>query len=416
MNFKMSDQPIIQPAKRLGNVQEYYFSKKLREIADMRSRGIDVLNLGIGSPDLPPSPEVTALLGEQSCLHDVHAYQPYLGVPELRQGFAAWYRRFFNVELNPGTEILPLIGSKEGIVHIAMTFLEAGDQALVPNPGYPSYRAASELAGAEVVEYKLQEENGWQPDLAALEKLDLTQVKIMWVNYPNMPTGARATRQFFENLIAFGKRHKILIVNDNPYSFILNDRHLSLLSVSGAKEVALELNSLSKSHNMAGWRVGMLAGRADYLSHVIRFKSNMDSGMFKPVQLAAALALQADENWYENLNAIYRKRRERVHELLGLLGCTWESDSMGMFVWAKIPAGWSNGIALTDAILEKAHVFITPGGIFGSQGDGYIRVSLCSREEVFEEAISRIKMHSDLNREPHSSKPSNHHAIKPSTV
>ncbi len=398
----MSDQTIIQPASRLGNVQEYYFSKKLREIADMRSRGINVLNLGIGSPDLPPSPEVSSLLGEQSALPDVHAYQPYLGIPEMREGFAAWYRRFFNVELNPVNEILPLIGSKEGIVHIAMTFLEAGDQALVPNPGYPSYRAASELAGADVIEYKLLEENGWQPDLAALEKLDLTKVKIMWVNYPNMPTGARADSQFFENLIAFGKRHKILIVNDNPYSFILNDRHLSLLSVPGAKEVALELNSLSKSHNMAGWRVGMLAGRADYLSHVIRFKSNVDSGMFKPVQMAAALALQAGDNWYENLNAIYRKRRERVLELLGLLGCTWETDSTGMFVWAKIPAGWGDGFAMTDAILEKAHVFITPGGIFGSQGDSYIRVSLCSREEVFAEAISRIKMHDELLHQPSS--------------
>lgn len=398
----MNNQTIIQPARRLGNIEEYYFSKKLREIADMRNRGIDVLNLGIGSPDLPPSPEVTTLLAEQSQLADAHAYQPYLGILELRQGFADWYRSFFNVELNPASEILPLIGSKEGIVHIAMTFLEPGDQALVPNPGYPSYQAASELAGAEVITYNLSEENGWQPDLEVLEKQDLTRVKIMWVNYPNMPTGALATRQFFEKLIAFGKRHKILLVNDNPYSFILNDQHLSLLSIAGSKAVALELNSLSKSHNMAGWRVGMLAGRADYLAHVIRFKSNVDSGMFKPVQLAAALALQADSNWYDDLNAIYRNRRERVCEMLSLLGCTWEADSTGMFVWAKIPAGWSSGFAMTDAILEKAHVFITPGGIFGSQGNDYIRVSLCSREAVFTQAISRIKMHGELLHQPAS--------------
>ncbi len=382
---------IVQPAKRLDNIQEYYFSKKLKEIAAMRSQGIDVLNLGIGSPDLPPLAEVSKLLGEQSCLPDVHAYQSYVGIPELRAAFADWYGRFFGVKLDPATEVLPLIGSKEGIMHIAMTFLEPGDVALVPNPGYPTYRAASELAGAEVVEFPLTAENGWLPDLDALEQTDLRRVKILWVNYPNMPTSAHANAPFFEKLIAFGKRHNILIVNDNPYSFILNDDHLSLLSVPGAMGVALELNSLSKSHNLAGWRVGVLAGRADYLGHVVRFKSNMDSGMFKPVQLAAALALQATPEWYENLNAIYRQRREKAYELLDLLGCVWEPGATGMFVWAKVPSQYQNGYELTDLLLNEAHVFITPGGIFGSNGDGYVRISLCSKTEVFETAISRIK-------------------------
>lgn len=387
---------IIQPAKRLNNVQEYYFSKKLREIADMRSRGIDVLNLGIGSPDLPPLPEVSVLLGEQSRLPDVHAYQPYLGIPELRAAFADWYRRFFGVKLDPASEVLPLIGSKEGIIHIAMTFLEPGDVALVPNPGYPSYKAASELAGAEVVEFPLTARNGWLPDLEALEQTDLRRVKIMWVNYPNMPTGAHANQAFFEKLIAFGKRHNILIVNDNPYSFILNDNHLSLLSVPGAMDVALELNSLSKSHNLAGWRVGMLAGRADYLAHVVRFKSNVDSGMFKPVQLAAALALGAPQSWYDELNTTYRHRRKLACQLLDLLGCEYDPTATGMFVWARVPDHFQSGYELADLLLNEAHVFITPGGIFGSNGDRYLRISLCSKEGVFETAIERVHVASPL--------------------
>lgn len=387
----MKNDLIIQPAKRLGNVQEYYFSRKLREIATMRKQGIQVLNLGIGSPDLPPAPDVSEVLGSYSSQSDVHAYQSYNGIPELRQAFADWYQRFFHVTLNPENEVLPLIGSKEGIVHIAMTFLEEGDVALVPNPGYPSYRAASELAGARVAEYKLLEENDWLPDLKELEKMDLDRVKILWGNYPNMPTGARAKKAFFEELIAFGKRHRILIVNDNPYSFILNDQHLSLLSIHGAKDVALELNSLSKSHNMAGWRVGMLAGREDYLAHVIRFKSNMDSGMFKPVQLAAAHALQATQEWYDELNKIYQKRREKMFELMHLLGCTWQKDVTGMFLWAKVPAQYKDGYELSDILLKEAHVFITPGGIFGSQGNHYIRASLCSSEAVLDLAIKRVK-------------------------
>lgn len=381
---------IVKTARRLENIQEYYFSKKLKEIAVLRQQGHQVLNLGIGSPDLPPSPEVIAVLGDHSCLPDVHAYQSYNGILELREAFAQWYARFFSVKLDPANEVLPLIGSKEGIVHIAMTFLEPGDLALVPNPGYPSYRAASELAGAEVVEYHLLEENNWLPDLAELEGLDLARVKILWVNYPNMPTGAMATPAFFQQLVEFAHEHRILIVNDNPYSFILNDQHLSLLSLPGAMDVALELNSLSKSHNLSGWRVGMLAGKAAYLAEVTRFKSNMDSGMFKPLQLAAAQALQAPAEWYEALNAVYRQRREKVVELLDHLGCTCQPGATGLFVWAKIPSQYPDAYDLTDQLLDKAKVFITPGGIFGSQGDRYVRVSLCSPVELFEAAISRI--------------------------
>lgn len=382
---------IVKPAKRLDNIQEYYFSKKLKEIAAMRSQGFDVVNLGIGSPDLPPLPEVSKLLGEQSCLPDVHAYQSYVGIPELRNAFADWYGRFFGVKLEPTSEVLPLIGSKEGIMHIAMTFLEPGDVALVPNPGYPTYRAASELAGATVVEVPLTAENHWLPDLNALEQTDLSRAKILWMNYPNMPTGAHANATFFERLVAFGKKHNILIVNDNPYSFILNDDHLSLLSVPGAKDVALELNSLSKSHNLAGWRVGVLAGRADYISHVVRFKSNMDSGMFKPLQLAAALALGASQDWYDQLNATYRHRRKLACQLLNLIGCEYDPAATGMFVWAKVPAQYQSGYELTDLLLNKAHIFITPGGIFGSNGDEYVRISLCSKEVVFIDAIERVR-------------------------
>lgn len=380
----------FRPASRLGNVEEYYFSKKLREIAEMRSAGKDVINLGIGSPDLPPHPSVVAELNSHSTFDSNHAYQSYTGIPELRQAFSNWYLKFYGVELNPASEVLPLIGSKEGIVHIAMSFLENGDAALIPNPGYPAYATATKLAGAEVLEYHLSEDNGWLPNLELLEKEDLSKVKILWVNYPNMPTGAHAKRSSFEKLISFAKKHHILIINDNPYSFILNEDHLSILSISGAKDVALELNSLSKSHNMAGWRVGMLAGRADLVQTVLRFKSNMDSGMFKPLQMAAATALQLPQSWYSELNAIYQKRREKVFQLLELLGCQWNLNQSGMFVWANVPNGYEDGFALSDEILYKAHVFLTPGGIFGSQGNSYIRISLCAKEEIFEEAIKRI--------------------------
>ncbi|MCY7352317.1 MAG: aminotransferase class I/II-fold pyridoxal phosphate-dependent enzyme [Cytophagaceae bacterium] len=381
----------IPTAARLNLVQEYYFSVKLKQIAEMRAQGFDVLNLGIGSPDLPPSAETITALSASAQNSRHHAYQSYVGVPALRQAFAEWYQTYFDVTLNPADEILPLLGSKEGIMHVAMSYLEPGTEALVPNPGYPTYRAASLLAGATVREYELSEERGWLPDLDALARQDLRRVRVMWVNYPHMPTGARATRAFFKELIAFGKAHNILIVNDNPYSFVLNETHLSLLSVPGAKEVALELNSLSKSHNMAGWRVGMLAGHRDIVANVLRFKSNMDSGMFLPVQEAAAQALSNPPDWYANLNVIYRERQQKVFDLLALLDCQFDKNQTGLFVWAKIPASYPTAYVLSDEILANAHVFLTPGGIFGSKGDAYLRVSLCSEVAVFEEAIRRIR-------------------------
>ncbi len=380
----------IKTAKRLGEVREYYFSRKLKEIAALRKEGKEVLNLGIGSPDLPPGEEVVGELIAESQKPGNHAYQSYSGIPELRKAFADWYRNWFGVELDFEGEILPLIGSKEGIMHIAMTYLDEGDEVLVPNPGYPAYRAVSKLAGARVVEYLLAEERSWLPDLEALEKRDLTKVKIMWVNYPNMPTGAVASKTFFEELVAFAKKHHILVVNDNPYSFILNASQRSILAVEGAREVALELNSLSKSHNMAGWRIGMLAGKSSFISDVLRFKSNMDSGMFKPLQLAAVKALQNPLEWYENLNSEYRKRREKVWNLMDLLGCQYDRQSVGMFVWGKIPSHYRDGFQLSDEVLRKAEVFLTPGGIFGSQGERYIRIALCSKVDVFEKSILRI--------------------------
>jgi LL-diaminopimelate aminotransferase len=374
----------IQTASRLNAVQEYYFSMKLKEIAEMNARGCQVINLGIGSPDLPAAPEVVAELGRVAALPTAHSYQSYVGVPALREAFAAWYLRCYGVELNATKEILPLLGSKEGIMHVSMAYLEAGDEVLIPNPGYPTYRAT-------LVEYELSEANDWLPNLEALEQRDLSKVKIMWINYPQMPTGALPTKAFFEKIITFGKRHNILIINDNPYSFILNKQPMSLLEVEGAKEVALELNSLSKSQNMAGWRVGMLAGNAEILTNVLRFKSNMDSGMFLPVQLAAVKALELPQSWYDNLNVIYKERQQKVFQLLDLLGCIYDKNQAGMFVWAKIPSHYATGYALSDEILYKSNVFITPGGIFGSQGDGYIRVSLCASVEVFEKAIGRIE-------------------------
>lgn len=387
----MSSDTIIQAASRMGEVKEYYFSRKLREIAQMRAEGKTILNLGIGSPDLPPSEEVIEELKLHSSKATSHGYQGYIGIPELRKAFADWYQEWFKVELNPNGEILPLIGSKEGIMHISMTYLEPGDEVLVPNPGYPAYRAVANLTGATIREYKLEESRGWTPDLDALARTNLEKVKIMWVNYPNMPTGAPAQTAFYTRLIDFAKAHQILVCNDNPYGFILNDTPVSILSVPGAKDVALELNSLSKSHNMAGWRLGMLGGAAPYLSTILRFKSNMDSGMFRPLQLAAVKALQQPATWYQSVNSIYLERRKRVYDLLDLLKCAYDRDQVGMFVWAKIPAAYRSGFELSDAVLYNAHVFITPGGIFGSQGDNYVRVSLCSETAVFEEAIRKIE-------------------------
>lgn len=387
----MKMEQIIKVADRLGDVKEYYFSIKLKQLAEMRAAGVDIINMGIGSPDMSPDEEVIATLQEASSDSNNHAYQGYSGIPELRGAFAQWYKAHFDVELNADKEILPLIGSKEGIMHIAMTYLQQGDEVLLPNPGYPTYRSASNLTGATLRTYALSEANGWLPDLQKLEAEGLDKVKIIWVNYPNMPTGTKGNLAFFEALVKLARKYHFLIVNDNPYAFVLNDVPMSILSIPGAKEVALELNSLSKSHNMAGWRVGMLAGAAHYIQDVLRFKSNMDSGMFKPVQLAAAKALSLPQNWYDKLNEKYRLRRSLIFEIADSLGCTYQEDQVGLFVWARVPSGYESGYDLSDYILEQTGVFITPGGIFGSNGDGYIRFSLCNDRSVLKEARDRIK-------------------------
>jgi len=382
---------MITTSKRLEGIGEYYFSQKLREIDELNKQGKNIINLGIGSPDLPPHPDVINVLQAESAKPNVHAYQNYKGSPVLRNAVKDWYKQWYGVELNADTEILPLIGSKEGIMHICMTYLNEGDEALVPNPGYPTYRSAVKLAGGTCVDYLLTAENNWYPDFTALEKTDLSRVKLMWVNYPQMPTGQLPNQQLFQQLVAFGKKHNILICHDNPYSFILNDEPASLLNTEGAKEVVVELNSLSKSQNMAGWRVGTLCGAKERIDEILRFKSNMDSGMFLPVQLAAAKALSLGKDWYDSVNAVYKQRRMKVFELLEVLGCQFSRSQVGMFVWASIPAGYTNGFALSDEVLYNAHVFITPGGIFGSAGEQYIRVSLCGSIEKFEDAIQRIK-------------------------
>ncbi|UIR57640.1 aminotransferase class I/II-fold pyridoxal phosphate-dependent enzyme [Sphingobacterium sp. SRCM116780] len=381
----------IEVAKRLQQTEEYYFSKKLREIDELNKAGARVINLGIGSPDLPPHPDVIQTLTIEAAKPNVHGYQNYKGSPVLRQAIADWYQRYYQATFNPNTEILPLIGSKEGIVHICMTYLQEGDQVLIPNPGYPAYAAAVRLSGATAVTYDLSEETNWLPDLKALAESDLSKVKLMWINYPHMPTGTSANEQFYHELIAFAKAHNILICHDNPYSFILTDAPKSIMTIAGAKEVALELNSLSKSSNMAGWRMGMLVGAEERINEVLRFKSNMDSGMFLPAQLAAAKALQLDKSWYDKLNATYHARREQVFIIMDLLGCTYKKDQVGLFVWAKTPDRYTSGYDLSDEILNSTRVFITPGGIFGSAGNNYIRISLCASVDVLKEAIERIK-------------------------
>lgn len=386
----------IKTANRINRIQEYFFSKKLKEIAAMRANGKDVINLGIGSPDLAPADEVISVLNKESKKAQNHCYQSYIGATELRNAFSKWYKSHFEVTLDPDSEILPLIGSKEGIMHISMTYLEEGDHVLIPNPGYPAYKAAASLSGATAIEYQLSADKNWMPDLEALSLLDLSKVKIMWLNYPHMPTGAQASRNDFEKLVAFAVKHQILLVNDNPYSFILNDNPLSLLSVDGAHEVALELNSLSKSHNMAGWRIGMIAGGDQYLSEILKFKSNMDSGMFLPVQLAAVKALNLSQDWYDNLNQIYRERQLKVFQIMDLLGCNYDRQQGGMFVWAKVPESAKSGFDLSTELLSEAHVFVTPGGIFGSNGNDYIRISLCNKIPVFEQVINRIRGCLDL--------------------
>ncbi len=387
----------ISTASRLNSVEEYYFSTKLKQIAQFKAEGIPVINIGIGSPDLAPSQKTIDALTAAAANPNNHAYQGYQGIPALRKAFADFYRTHYQVALNSDSEVLPLMGSKEGIMHISMAYLEAGDETLIPNPGYPTYQAACSLAGAKVVPYELSEITGWLPDLKALELRDLSKVKIMWVNYPHMPTGAKADHVFFDELRKFALKHSILIVNDNPYSFILNDKPISMLSVPRMMEVGIELNSLSKSHNMAGWRIGALLGKSEFLNPVLKFKSNMDSGMFLPLQLAAVEALSADTKWFEQQNVLYKSRQKLVFELLDLLGCTYDQAQSGMFVWAKTPNNVSSGYALSDQILVENAVFITPGGIFGSQGNEYIRISLCAKEEVFKEVIQRIKTKSNGN-------------------
>lgn len=380
----------IQPANRVNSVKEYYFSLKLKEIAKMQKEGNNIINLGIGNPDLPPSELTLETLHKESLNPKNHGYQSYIGIPELREAFAGWYKQFYDITINAETEILPLLGSKEGILHISMAFLNPGDGVLVPNPGYPTYNSVSQLVGADIIKYDLDETNNWWPDLDALEKLDLSNIKLMWVNYPNMPTGAPASIELFEKLVAFGKRHGIVICNDNPYSFILTEKPTTIFSVEGAKDIAIELNSLSKSHNMAGWRIGMVTANADFIQYILRVKSNVDSGMFKPMQLAASKALLSDQSWYNSVNATYLERRKVVYKIMDAIGCKYDTNQVGLFVWAKITDDSIEAEALSDKLLYNANVFITPGFIFGERGERYMRISLCSDTEVYEEALKRI--------------------------
>ncbi len=381
----------MKVGKRLDGIGEYYFSKKLREIDELNKAGKNIISLGIGSPDMAPHPDVIKVLQDESAKPTVHAYQSYKGSPILREAISEWYRKWYHVELNPDTEILPLIGSKEGIMHLCMTYLDKGDQVLVPNPGYPTYQSAVKLAGGKCIDYKLSKKNNYEPDFDKIEKKKLKKVKLMFVNYPQMPTGQLPSNELFKKIVAFGRKYNILIIHDNPYSFILNENPLSLLCVEGAKDCVIELNSLSKSHNMAGWRIGMLCGAKNRIEEVLRFKSNMDSGMFLPLQLAAAKALGLGKEWQEEVNKVYRARREKIFELLDLLKCDYSKEQAGLFVWAAIPKSYKDGYVLSDDVLYNANVFITPGGIFGSAGNKYVRVSLCNTEQKMDEAIQRLR-------------------------
>lgn len=382
----------IKPADRISNVSEYYFSKKLKEIAQLNAEGKDIISLGIGSPDMPPSEQTIEALCDDARKADAHGYQSYIGIPELRQAFATFYKKNFGVELNPANEIQPLMGSKEGVMHISLAFLNKGDEVLVPNPGYPTYSSVSNIVEAKIINYDLDENNGWQPDFEKLEAMDLSRVKLMWVNYPNMPTGARATKELFEKLVDFGRRHNIIIVNDNPYSFILNNEKLSILSIPGAKDICIELNSLSKSHNMPGWRMAMVASNPQFIEWILRIKSNMDSGMFRPMQKAAVAAMSNDDEWHEKHNIeLYAKRRALAEEIMTTLGCSFDKDQVGMFLWGKIPSKYESSAELADRVLYDARVFITPGFIFGSNGEKYVRISLCSKEDKLQNALDRIK-------------------------
>jgi hypothetical protein len=372
-------------------VQEYYFSKKLAQLDRMRREGADIINLGIGSPDQPPSENTVSALISEAKQPASHGYQSYSGIPALRKAFADWYKKYFHVDLNPDNEILLLMGSKEGIMHISMAFINPGDEVLVPDPGYPTYSSVTNLVGGIVRKYNLIKENGWIPDLEALDNTDLSKVKLMWVNYPNMPTGTPGSVKLFENLVAFARRHNILLCNDNPYSFIQNKKYHSLLETDGAKDIALELNSLSKSHNMAGWRIGMVAGHSEYINEVLKVKSNMDSGMFLAMQKAAIEALGNPESWYDSVNTVYGKRRIIVEEIMNLLGCEYDKSQVGLFLWGRIPDNIESCEEYVENILNNTHVFITPGFIFGENGRRYIRISLCATEKRLIEAKDRLE-------------------------
>ena len=380
----------ISPARRVESVKEYYFSKKLKEIAQMNAHGANVISLGIGGPDRPPHSDVVDVLCTEAHKPGNHSYQPYVGLPELRKAYADWYERVYGVALNPSTEIQPLIGSKEGILHTTLAFVNPGDAVLVPNPGYPTYTSVSRLAEAQIINYDLTEENGWEPDFTQLESLPLEKVKLMWVNYPHMPTGKQASIVVFEKLIDFGRRHNIVIVNDNPYSFILNDKPLSILSVEGAKDIAIEMNSLSKSHNMAGWRMAMLASNPTFIQWILKVKSNIDSGQFKPMMLAAVKALQCGKEWFDELNGEYAQRRQIAERIMTALHCRFDPAQRGLFLWGRIPDDCVGSEQLADRVLYEAKVFVTPGFIFGSNGERYIRISLCATQDNMREALERI--------------------------
>ncbi len=380
----------IQPARRIADVKEYYFARKLREVAQLNARGKNIISLGIGGPDRMPAPDVIDTLCDAARRPDAHSYQPFAGLPELRRAMADWYLRTYGVTLDPATEIQPLIGSKEGILHVSMAFLNPGDGVLVPNPGYPTYTSASRLVGAEIFPYDLTAEGDWEPDFDALKRLPLERIKLMWVNYPHMPTGTPASRELLGKIVDFGRRHGIVIAHDNPYSFILNPEPLSILSISGAKDICIEMNSLSKSHNMAGWRVAMLATNPEFLQWIIRVKSNVDSGQFKPVMLAAVEALSLGREWFDELNAEYAERRKVAEEIMTRLGCTFDPRQRGMFLWGKLPADAPSAEAFCDDILYNRGVFITPGFIFGTNGEGYIRISLCAPVPTLRAALARL--------------------------
>ena len=382
----------IKPAERLSLVSEYYFSRKLKEVAQMNAEGKDVISLAIGSPDMPPSEKTISKLCEVAQRPDSHGYQITMGIPELRQAMADFYKRWYDVDLDPSKEILPLIGSKEGILHVTLAFVNPGEEVLVPNPGYPTYTSLSKILGAKVVNYDLMEENGWQPDFNQLETMDLSRVRLMWTNYPNMPTGGNARMETYRKLVDFARRHNIVVVNDNPYSFILNKQPMSLLQVEGAKDCCIEFNSMSKSHNMPGWRVGMCIANPTFISWILRIKSNIDSGTFRGIQLAAAEALTNDDEWHHEANIeTYARRRQYAEQIMDILGCTYDKNQVGMFLWGKIPEKYADSEELTELVLHKARVFITPGFIFGSKGQRYIRISLCANERVFAAALQRVR-------------------------